>query len=79
MTANFAKEQLRSIVQRIERLEDEKAALAGDIREVYSEAKSNGLNTKIIRKVVALRRMDPRERAEMDELVDLYLHSAGDA
>ena len=54
----FAKDHLRSFVERIERLEEEKAALLGDIREVYSEAKGSGFDTKIMRQVVRLRRLD---------------------
>ena len=59
----FAKGQLRSLVERIERLEEEKRALAGDIREVYGEAKANGFDTKILRKVLTIRRKDRDERA----------------
>ena len=75
--ANFAKDQLKSIVERIERLEEEKSALSGDIKEVYAEAKGNGFDTKIIRKVVSLRKMDSTEREEIDALLDLYLSALG--
>ncbi|MCE9521569.1 MAG: DUF2312 domain-containing protein [Alphaproteobacteria bacterium] len=75
--ANFAKDQLKSIVERIERLEEEKAALSGDIKEVYAEAKGNGFDTKIIRKVVSIRKMDSAEREEIDALLDLYLSALG--
>jgi uncharacterized protein (UPF0335 family) len=70
---NFAKDQLKSIVERIERLEEEKAALGADIREVYSEAKGHGFDTKIIRKVVALRKIDAVQAEEQAALLDLYL------
>ena len=70
-------EQLKSIVERIERLEEEKRALGEDIREVYVEAKGNGFDPKIIRKVVALRRQETKERIEQEQLVDLYLHAVG--
>ena len=70
-------EQLRSFVERIERLEDEKAALAADIREVYAEAKGNGFDTKIMRQVVRLRKMDNAEREEQEELLDLYKRALG--
>lgn len=73
----FAEGQLRSLVQRVERLEEEKKALAGDVKEVYAEAKSQGFDTKIMRKVVALRRKDPNERAEEETLIDLYLGALG--
>lgn len=73
----FAEGQLKSLVQRIERLEEEKKALAGDIKEVYAEAKSQGFDTKILRKVIALRKRDTAERAEEDALIDLYLGALG--
>jgi uncharacterized protein (UPF0335 family) len=75
--ANFAKDQLKSLVERVERLEEEKTALAGDIREVYAEAKGHGFDTKIMRKVVALRKMDSGEREEQDTLLDLYMSALG--
>lgn len=70
-------ERLRSFVERIERLEEEKAALAADIREVYAEAKGDGFDGKVMRQVIRLRRMDTSERAEQDELLDLYKHALG--
>jgi uncharacterized protein (UPF0335 family) len=75
--ANFAKDQLRSIVERIERLEEEKAALSEDIKEVYAEAKGNGFDTKTLRTVVRLRKQDSSERAEQEALLDLYMHALG--
>lgn len=74
---NFAKDQLKSIVERVERLEEEKTALSGDIREVYAEAKGNGFDTKIVRQVVRLRKMDASEREERDALIDLYMSALG--
>ncbi len=68
----IAADKLRSFVERIERLEEEKAALAADIREVYSEAKGSGFDIKIIRKVVSLRKLDQSERQEQEELLDIY-------
>jgi len=68
----IAADRLRSFVERIERLEEEKAALAEDIKEVYSEAKGTGFNAKIIRMVVRLRTMDQSDRREQDEILDLY-------
>lgn len=73
----IAGEQLKSIIQRIERLEEEKAALAADIREVYAEAKGNGFDPKILRQVIRLRRLDATERQEQDAVLDLYLHALG--
>jgi uncharacterized protein (UPF0335 family) len=69
--------QLKSFVERIERLEEEKAALAGDIRDVYSEAKGNGFDTKIMRRVISLRKKDYAEREEEEAVLDLYLRALG--
>ncbi len=69
----IAKEQLQSVVERIERLEDEKANLAADIREVYAEAKANGFDAKTLRQVVRLRKLDADDRQEQEYMLDLYL------
>ena len=68
----IAAERLRSVVERIERLEEEKAALAADIREVYAEAKGAGFDTSVLRQIVRLRKMDNAERRQREELLDLY-------
>ena len=65
--------QLRALVERIERLEEEKAALAADIREVYAEAKANGFDPKIMRQVIRLRKMETADRQEQEALLDLYM------
>jgi uncharacterized protein (UPF0335 family) len=75
--ASFAKDQLRSIVERVERLEEEKQALSDDIKEVYAEAKGNGFDTKVLRTVVRLRKQDQAERQESEALLDLYMHALG--
>ena len=67
-----AGDRLKSFVERIERLEEEKEALAGDIREVYSEAKATGFDVKILRQVIRLRKTDASDRSEMEELLDVY-------
>jgi uncharacterized protein (UPF0335 family) len=67
-----ASERLKSFVDRIERLEEEKAALAGDIREIYSEAKGTGFDIKVLRQIIRLRKMESSDRAEMEELIDVY-------
>ena len=72
-----AKDQLRAIISRIERLEEEKAALAGDLREVYAEAKGNGFDVKALRAVVRLRKKDDNERREEELILDTYLHALG--
>jgi len=70
-------ERLRSFIERIERLEEEKAALAADVREVYAEAKGNGFDTKIMRQVLKLRQMDTGDRQEQEALLDLYKRALG--
>lgn len=72
-----AKDQLRAIISRIERLEEEKAALSGDLREVYAEAKGNGFDVKALRSVVRLRKKDENERREEELILDTYLHALG--
>lgn len=72
-----AQSQLKSIVERIERLEEDKAAVVSDIKEVYLEAKGNGFDTKVLRKVIRLRRMDKAKRQEEEALIDLYLSAIG--
>lgn len=72
-----ARDQLRSIVERIERLEEEKKGLSDDIREVYTEAKSNGFDVKALREIVRLRKMDTAERQEREALRDLYMQALG--
>lgn len=65
-------DRLRSIVERIERLEEEKAALGADITEVYSEAKGAGFDAKVLRQIVRLRKMDQADRREQEEILDVY-------
>lgn len=77
MAKAFAKDHLKSLVERIERLEEEKAALTADIREVYSEAKGQGFDTRIMRQVVRLRRLDRADRQEQEAILDLYLAALG--
>ena len=75
--SQVAGDQLRSIIDRIERLELEKKTIADDISDVYAEAKGNGFDTKGLRKVVALRKQDQNERQEQEAILDLYLQSLG--
>jgi uncharacterized protein (UPF0335 family) len=70
---SFAQGQLRTVVERIERMEEEKKTIAADIKEIYAEAKSNGFDTKILRKVIAYRKRDADERQEEEALLDVYL------
>lgn len=69
----FAKEQLQAFINRIERLEEERAALSADIKEVYAEAKGTGFETKIMRQIVRLRKLDKADFQEQEALLDLYL------
>ena len=69
--------QLRAFVERIERLEEEKKALADDIKDVYAEAKGNGFDVKVIRKVVSIRKQDRDKRLEEETILDLYLAALG--
>ena len=71
-SSSIAAEKLKSFVERIERLETEKSEMAADIREVYAEAKGNGFDTKIMRQVIRLRKMEVADRREQDELLELY-------
>jgi uncharacterized protein (UPF0335 family) len=72
-----AQGKLKSLIERIERLEEDKAAVAGDLKEVYAEAKGEGFDTKIIRKVVRLRAQDKAKRQEEEALIDLYITAIG--
>lgn len=77
MNSAVAGDQLRQYIERIERLEEEKATLAADIRDVYAEAKGNGFDVKTIRQVVKIRKMEMAEREEQESLLDLYLSALG--
>lgn len=70
-------EQLKAYMERIERLEEEKAAIAADVREVFAEAKANGFDVKIMRQVLRLRKLDSNDRAEQEALLDLYMSALG--
>ena len=74
---SVARDQLRSIVERIERLEEEKKAIADDIRDVFAEAKANGFDVKTLRTVVRMRKMEAAERQEQEAMLDLYLSALG--
>ncbi len=70
--------QLKSIVERVERLEEEKKTIADDIKEVYAEAKGNGYDIKVLRQVVRLRKIDINERRESEAILDLYMQAVGE-
>ncbi len=73
----IAADRLKSFIARIERLEEEKAALTADIREVFAEAKGTGFDTKIMRQILKLRKLDQADRQEQEHLLDLYLRALG--
>lgn len=75
--AGFAKEQLKSFIERIERLEEEKKAIADDIKDVFAEAKANGFDVKALRAIIKLRKEDVDERKEHDAIVELYMKALG--
>ena len=76
-TETVARDQLRSIVERIERLEEEKKTIADDIRDVYAEAKGNGFDVKALRTIVRMRKQDADERAEAEAILDVYRAALG--
>jgi uncharacterized protein (UPF0335 family) len=76
-TGGIAGDQLRQYIERIERLEEEKTAIASDIRDVFAEAKSNGFDTKTMRQVLRIRKMEAHEREEQETLLDLYKRALG--
>lgn len=73
-----ARDQIRALIARIERLEEDKAGVAADIKEVYAEAKSMGYDTNVLRKVISIRKQDAHERQEQEALLELYLGAVGE-
>ena len=73
----FAKDQLKAIIERIERLEEEKKTISDDIRDVYAEAKGSGFDVKALRTIVRLRRQDANERAEQETILETYMQALG--
>ena len=76
-STSFAKDQLRSIIERIERMEEEKKTIGEDIRDIYAEAKGNGYDVKALRQIVRLRKQDPNERAEAETILETYMAALG--
>ncbi len=76
-TESVAGDQLKAFIERIERLEEEKAGIAGDIREIFAEAKGNGFDTKAMRKILALRKKDYSERQEEEAILELSMQALG--
>jgi len=77
-SGGVAAERLRSFIERVERLEEEKQGLQNDIKDVYAEAKGEGYDTKVLRQIVRIRKMDRAERQEQEALLDLYLSALGE-
>jgi uncharacterized protein (UPF0335 family) len=73
----FAKDQLKAIIERIERLEEEKKTISDDIRDVYAEGKGNGFDVKALRQIVRLRKQDPNERQEQETILETYMQALG--
>ncbi|MBY0406075.1 MAG: DUF2312 domain-containing protein [Rickettsiales bacterium] len=73
----LAADQLRSIIERVEKLEEEKTGISADIRDVFAEAKGNGFDVKAIRTIIKMRKMDASEREEAETILDTYLHALG--
>jgi uncharacterized protein (UPF0335 family) len=76
-STSFAKDQLKAIIERIERLEEEKKTISDDIRDVYAEAKGNGFDVKALRTIVRLRKQDANERAEAETILETYMQALG--
>ena len=76
-TTQFARDQLKAIIERIERLEEEKKTISDDIRDVYAEAKGNGFDVKALRTIVRLRKQDANERQEQETILETYMQALG--
>jgi uncharacterized protein (UPF0335 family) len=74
---SVAQDQIRAFIERIERMEEEKAAIADDIKEIYAEAKGNGFDTKVLRQIIRIRKQDHAERMEQEALLELYMAALG--
>jgi uncharacterized protein (UPF0335 family) len=73
----FAKDQLKAFIERIEKMEEEKKAIASDIRDIYAESKANGYDVKALRKIIALRKIEPDARQEQEAILETYMHALG--
>lgn len=73
----FTKDQLRAIIERVERLEEEKKTITDDIRDIYAEAKGNGYDAKVLRTIVRMRKQDAGERQEQETILETYMHALG--
>jgi uncharacterized protein (UPF0335 family) len=76
-STSFARDQLKAIIERVERLEEEKKAISDDIKDVFAEAKANGFDVKALRTIIRLRKQDADERAEHEAILETYMHALG--
>jgi uncharacterized protein (UPF0335 family) len=76
-SVRFAKDQLKALVERIEKLEEEKKTISDDIRDVYAESKANGFDVKALRTIIRLRKIEPTEREEQDAILETYMNALG--
>lgn len=74
---SVAQDQIRAFIERIERMEEEKKAIADDLKEIYAEAKGNGFDTKVLRQLIRIRKQDASERLEQEALLELYMAALG--
>lgn len=76
-SSGVARDRLKTFIERVERLEEEKKAITDDMKEIFAEAKGEGFDVKVIRKIITIRKQDSNERAEQEAITDLYLHALG--
>ena len=72
-----SKDQIKAIIERVERMEEEKKTISDDIRDIYKEAGGNGFDTKALRTIVRMRKMDANDRAEQETILETYMHALG--
>lgn len=76
-SSKFAKDQLQSIIERVERCEEDKKAIADDIKDIFAEAKGQGFDVKALRAIIKIRKQDANERAEQETILETYMHALG--
>jgi uncharacterized protein (UPF0335 family) len=76
-SAQFSRDQLKAVIERIERQEEEKKVISDDIRDIYAEAKGNGYDVKALRTIVRMRKMDANDRQEQETILETYMHALG--
>lgn len=76
-SSGVARDRLKTFIERVERLEEEKKAITDDLKEIFAEAKGEGFDVKVLRMIIRIRKQDSNERAEQEAILDLYLHALG--